>query len=275
LLIESCDGLILVDTGLGLQDVASPTERLGRAVLHLLRPVRDPAETAVHQVRARGFDPDDVRHIILTHLDPDHAGGLVDFPRAKVHVHRIERDAMLSPVRCRAIDRYRHAQWAHGPEWVLHEPVGERWKGFDSVRIIDSVGSDLLLIPLPGHSAGHCGVAVKTADGWLLHAGDAFDHRDEVHLERPRTPLALRWMQRYLATDWDAFTNNHERLRDLLRDDRGGVQVINAHDPVLFARFARVAGERLKSETSLAELKRREDSRHMARATLAESRDGI
>ncbi len=33
-----------------------------------------------------GYSINDVRHIILTHLDLDHAGGLHDFPNAAVHV---------------------------------------------------------------------------------------------------------------------------------------------------------------------------------------------
>ena len=40
-----------------------------------------------------GFSPDDVRHIVLTHLDFDHAGGIEDFPNARVHVLAREREA--------------------------------------------------------------------------------------------------------------------------------------------------------------------------------------
>ncbi len=29
------------------------------------------------------------------------------------------------------------------------------------------------LVPLFGHTRGHCGVAVRTEQGWLFHAGDA------------------------------------------------------------------------------------------------------
>lgn len=38
------------------------------------------------------YDPRDVKHIVLTHLDFDHAGGLDDFPWATVHMMRVERD---------------------------------------------------------------------------------------------------------------------------------------------------------------------------------------
>jgi len=42
------------------------------------------------------------------------------------------------------------------------------------VRALPGARDDVLLIPLPGHSRGHCGVAVKTGEGWLLHCGDAY-----------------------------------------------------------------------------------------------------
>src|ERR1700754_4387891 len=79
LLAETGDGLALVDTGIGLDDIASPM-RLGRKWVRQCKPRLDPAETAVEQVKALGFSPDDVRHVLLTHLDRDHAGGVPDFP---------------------------------------------------------------------------------------------------------------------------------------------------------------------------------------------------
>ena len=54
-----------------------------------------------------------MRHIVATHLDPDHSGGLPDFPEAEVHVLAPELDAALHP----SLDdrpRYRGAHWKHG-----------------------------------------------------------------------------------------------------------------------------------------------------------------
>lgn len=88
LLIETEQGLVLVDTGLGREEVQrgflSP-------ILDTLSPPRYALhETAWEQIKALGLDPNDVRHIVLTHLDLDHAGGLSDFPQARVHLHRQE-----------------------------------------------------------------------------------------------------------------------------------------------------------------------------------------
>lgn len=53
-------------------------------------------ETAIRQVERLGYTADDVRHIILTHLDIDHSGGLSDFPAAQVHVLQAEIDAAFA-----------------------------------------------------------------------------------------------------------------------------------------------------------------------------------
>jgi glyoxylase-like metal-dependent hydrolase (beta-lactamase superfamily II) len=96
LLIEGADGLVLVDTGFGLDDVRRPRQ-LGLVFNAVLRPRPAAAETAIAQLRERGFDPHDVRHIITTHLDLDHAGGLPDFPDAEVHLLGRELEAALHP----------------------------------------------------------------------------------------------------------------------------------------------------------------------------------
>ena len=75
LLIESEAGLVLVDTGYGLRDVHDPFPRLSRPFASLLNIRLREQETAIRQIEALGFSTSDVRHIILTHLDFDHAGG--------------------------------------------------------------------------------------------------------------------------------------------------------------------------------------------------------
>src|SRR3954447_15217306 len=74
LLVETDDGLLLVDTGVG------PKNTLPLPFLAITNPTLDIAETAARQVVQLGYKVDDVRHIALTHMDLDHAGGLRDFP---------------------------------------------------------------------------------------------------------------------------------------------------------------------------------------------------
>jgi glyoxylase-like metal-dependent hydrolase (beta-lactamase superfamily II) len=231
LLIESDAGLVLVDTGLGLEDVDHAPARLGRTFVAVVRPRLDPEETARRQIERLGLSPDDVRHIVVTHLDLDHAGGLSDFPRAKVHCYAPEHDAALHPRDAIERERYRAGQWAHGPDWVTHTVSGERWFEFDAVRALGGTHDEVLLVPTIGHTRGHCAVAVRAPDGWLLHCGDSYFHRNEMDLERPRCPPILAGFQRIVARDDDARVRNQARLRELRRDHGGEVRLFCAHDP--------------------------------------------
>ncbi|MEX2106865.1 MAG: MBL fold metallo-hydrolase [Solirubrobacterales bacterium] len=230
LLIESSDGLVLVDTGFGTNDAHDPAQ-LGAAFRALLRPRPRVGETAVTQVGRLGFAAADVRHIVVTHLDLDHAGGLADFPAAEVHVLAPELAAAMHP-RLRERRRYVGAHWKHGPRWVEHrsEAGGERWFGFESVRILPGLDVEVALIPMVGHSRGHTGVAVNAGDRWLLHCGDAYFNHDEVATP-PSCPPGLRLFQWLMAADNDARVANTERLRELAASGGDEVSLFCAHDP--------------------------------------------
>jgi glyoxylase-like metal-dependent hydrolase (beta-lactamase superfamily II) len=231
LLVESDAGLLLVDTGLGTADVAEPARRLSRSFVTMTSPRLRPEETALAQVARLGFAAADVRHVLPTHLDPDHAGGLSDFPEATVHLLGAEHAAAMTPATINERRRYRAAQWAHGPRWQLHEPRGgERWYGFEQVRAVAGTDDEVLLIPLFGHTRGHAGVAVRSGAGWVLHAGDSYFSRDEVHATPLHCPPGLAVFQRVMAVDNDARVANRERLRALVRQ-HGEVQVFSAHCP--------------------------------------------
>jgi glyoxylase-like metal-dependent hydrolase (beta-lactamase superfamily II) len=234
-LIESPHGLILVDSGLGLSDVQNPKERIGRGFMKFVKPVLDERETAIRQIEALGFRREDVRHIVLTHLDLDHAGGISDFPDAKVHVYRPEYEGATQRSTLLERHRYRSAQWAHHPRWQVHElsEGGENWKGFGAVRAIDEKSPDVLLVPLLGHTRGHCGVAIRTqGEGWMLHAGDAYFHHSEINPKRHRCPKALDAFQRLMAQDNPARLENQARLRALAGNPGAGVRIFSAHDPM-------------------------------------------
>jgi glyoxylase-like metal-dependent hydrolase (beta-lactamase superfamily II) len=239
LLIEGAEGLVLIDTGFGLEDVRRPRQ-LGRPFNAMTRPQLQQSETAIAQVRALGFEPGDVRHIITTHLDLDHAGGLPDFPDAEVHLLGRELEAALHPG-WRERPRYVAAHWAHGPRWVQHAPEGDRWHGFESVRALPGSDEEILLIPLPGHTLGHAGVAVRNGDRWLLHCGDAYFHYGEVQTPS-HCPPGLSMFQNLNQVDGAARRENRERLRDLAERHGGEVELICSHDAHTLERHRALAG---------------------------------
>ncbi len=226
LAIESSDGLILVDTGFGIEDAHDP-RRLGLETLMNARPRVE--TTALRQLESLGFKAADVRQIVTTHLDPDHTGGLPDFPQAEVHVLSTELDAALNP-NFKDRLRYRDVHWKHDPRWVRHDTGGDDWLGFESVRILPGIDAEVLLIPLFGHSRGHSGVALKTGEGWLLHCGDAYFNHGEVETP-PSCPPGLRFFQNLNAADGRARKSNRDRLRELAGRHGGEVTLLCSHDP--------------------------------------------
>ena len=239
ILVEAGSELVLIDTGFGLNDLAAPYPRLSRFFLALVSPDFREEATAIRQIQKLGFDPRDVRHIVLTHLDFDHAGGLDDFPWAKVHMLASEREAALSRRTWLDRQRYRPQQWRRRSQWCVYTSNGsDHWYGFDCVRNVIGLPPEILLVPLVGHTFGHCGVAVRDERGWLLNAGDAYFYHVEMDIEHPRCTPGLRFYQWMMEKDRVARLGNQRRLRELKRDQGADVRITSSHDPIEFERFS-------------------------------------
>jgi len=241
LLIETEKDLILVDSGIGLKDLENPKKRLGAAFIHVVRPKFSEEETAIRQIQKLGLDPKDVTHIILTHLDLDHAGGISDFPNAKVHLLKSELTAAEKtnniPLWQRRLG-YRPVQWDHEPYWQTYEASkGENWFGFDCVKSLEGLPPEILMVPLLGHSPGHCGVAIQTNNGWILHAGDAYFFHEEIDPNRPSTTPLLFAFQNLIQEDSKTRKQNLNRLRELNKNHSSEVSIFCSHDVTEFGLF--------------------------------------
>jgi len=127
----------------------------------------------VAQLSAHGVGPDDLRHVLLTHVHLDHAGctgHLLDrFPRATVHVHEDAASHLVDPERLVASTRRTFGDM-HDLLWGVVKPVPEHrirgWRPGEG-------GSRAGLEPLstPGHIAHH--VAYLDEGDGTLFAGDA------------------------------------------------------------------------------------------------------
>lgn len=231
-LVETESELVLVDTGFGLEDIAHPKKRLSAFFLRMLDPDFREELTAVRQIEALGFSASDVRHIVLTHLDFDHAGGLDDFPEATVHMLHSEAEDAVAQQSWLDRQRYRPQQWRSYPRWTSYNDAGgERWFGFDAVRDLRGIPPEILLVPLRGHTLGHAGVAMRDREHWFLLAGDAYFDRRELDFENPRCTPGLAMYQRMMEKDREMRLANQQRLRELAHDHGRDVRIICSHDP--------------------------------------------
>lgn len=176
LLLEDPNGLALIDCGIGLLDVQDPVGRLGQELIDLAGFQFHEQDTAVRVIESLGLDPASMKHIVLTHCDPDHVGGLADFPNAEVHVGQEELKHSKS-----GHPRYVTGMFGHGPKWNPLSDSSQKWFGLEARPVPLCFETEVFLIPLFGHTFGHCGVAIRKPEGgWLLHVGDAYYLRAEL-----------------------------------------------------------------------------------------------
>ena len=183
LLLEENDRLALVDTGLGLKDIQNPLERLGNENINGSGIQLDETLTAFYQIKKLGFSPEQVTDCVITHCDVDHTGGLADFPQAKLHLGLEEYENF-----CRegeTLSRYSLSHISHHPPIKTYSKTTDDWFGLEARKIELNFETEFFLIPLFGHTNGHCGVAARYNNGWLFYVGDAYYLRveltDETH----------------------------------------------------------------------------------------------
>lgn len=240
LLIETGTELILVDTGFGLRDVQDPKSRISKFFLEMVSPDFREELTAIRQIEKLGFDANDVRHIILTHLDFDHAGGLDDFPHARVHMMQIERDYAFEQRTWLDRQRFRPQQWSTKKNWEVYQAgEGENWFGFSRVHALNGIKSDIAMVPLIGHTFGHAGVAVMNDQNqWLFNTGDAYFYHGEMHIHHPHCTPGLQVYQMMMDKDRKARVWNQNRLRELKRSHSNEVEIFCSHDVAEFERLS-------------------------------------
>ncbi len=235
LVLETVEGLVLVDTGIAGTDPAAARRALHPVFRAIDLPDQDPAQSAAAQLRRLGLDPGDVRHIVMTHMDFDHAAGLRDFPGAQVHLSAQEAAAATRPESVKASARYRPAQWGSTQRWRPHDMVAT-WFGLPAAPVLGSAQTEdeVLLVSLPGHTRGHCGVAIRRDQGWLLHAGDAIFFRSEL-ARPPRMPGGSRAYQWMMETSQLQRRRSLRAVRQLVATHGAHLEVICTHDPSLIS----------------------------------------
>jgi glyoxylase-like metal-dependent hydrolase (beta-lactamase superfamily II) len=165
LFVDTGEHRVLVDTGAG--NLGPTTGKL------------------IQNLRAVGISPEDIDTVVITHVHPDHAGGITDdngrlnFPQARYFLWRSEWDFWTSGQAEKTLDE-------HSSEVLLRiarenlPPIKERLELVDSeIEIVPGVRA----IAASGHTPGQMALLISSGNEQLLCVSDAILH--PVHLEQP------------------------------------------------------------------------------------------
>ncbi|PKN84918.1 MAG: hypothetical protein CVU46_12685 [Chloroflexi bacterium HGW-Chloroflexi-8] len=219
IVFETNHGMVMIDSGYGIQDFMHPN-LVTRFFTSFVHTPRDPVYCAINQLPKFNVDPHDVKHIILTHMHIDHAGGIADFPWAKIHVWEQE---LLSALHHRGKlgIGYNTSQWKNHDLWQTYNMTNCEWFGLPAVQLAE-FSPEIFLIPTPGHTPGHCMVAFRSENKWILQTGSAgypFYEQDEN--------------RQVNAPDWFKFwlMGNHiPRLKKLWLEQNQEIEFLSSHE---------------------------------------------
>lgn len=199
------DHVILVDTG---YDHLEARERD--------RPIRmDPREA----LAPFGIKPEDVGHVIVTHLHYDHAGGLHLFPNAKLHLQTTEMVYATGPCMCHDTLKM--------PFTAGHicEAIQRLYSG--KLQFYDGdgeVAEGVTVHCIGGHSRGLQCVRVFTEAGWLVLASDAAHYYENAFSRKP-FPIVV---------DLQNMLDGFDRLETLASSKK---LIVPGHDPLVTRVF--------------------------------------
>jgi glyoxylase-like metal-dependent hydrolase (beta-lactamase superfamily II) len=143
-------------------------------------------------LRAAGIQPDSITDILVTHIHPDHTGGLVVsgkivFPNATLHVNRKELDFWTNKSAGDNASGPTKQYFGQVESTVGPYVTSGRVKLFEGeTQVLPSIRS----LPAYGHTPGHTFYALEDGGQTLVFMGDTI-HAPDAQFEDPSITVAF------------------------------------------------------------------------------------
>lgn len=194
-------GIVLFDTGYS-RHFFRATSAFPECLYRVVTPVHlDAAEAVATQLERDGIAASAVAWVVISHFHGDHVGGLADFPQARLACSRDAWQDMQGRSRVGALSKgllpglldaqtQARLHWFEDrPAVALDGPLARFGHGYDLFG-----DRSLLLIPLPGHAAGHFGLWFEHRDGPVFLIADASWSSQAVRDATPPPAWVTGWL---------------------------------------------------------------------------------
>ncbi|MEU4422661.1 MBL fold metallo-hydrolase [Actinoplanes sp. NPDC024001] len=174
-LVDHPDGLLLVDTGMGSHPDVDAHYQPRRVALGAA-------------LAAAGTTAGEIRYVVNCHLHFDHCGGNPELAGRPVFTQRTELTTARTVT-----------------DHTLPELVDFAGAAYEELDGETEILPGVLIVPTPGHTAGHQSVVVRTPDGTVIVAGQSHDHATaltgDVLGHRAGIGATPAWLGRLLELD--------------------------------------------------------------------------
>lgn len=187
-------------------------------------------------IKAAGYQPEQIDTVLLTHLHPDHACGLLNgdggmaFPNASVHVPEGEAAYWLSAEEAAKAPEGRQGMFTMAQAAVAPYVAADKLKRYGEqgpgIAGVTDVASH-------GHTPGHSGYLFSSGDSRLLVWGDIV-HSHAVQFSRPEVTIEF---------DSDSAAAISSRKKAFAAAARDKLWVAGAHLPFPGIGHVRAEGE--------------------------------